>query len=161
MTHLIFRLTTLTCVLSILGCSTPVGFYAQPSTQQPHAVLTYNGTKNYLSAVPSLQVIEINGKTPPVQSSLLKSIFSYRLHPGPVHLFVQARSGRGVGASGHLDFVVRRDASYQIDLAVGMKDIAFLVTENGKTVATSQATKQVTRDPSPSSTPMFIPIVVD
>ena len=162
MTRIAFHLATVTFLFSTLvGCATQTGVYAQPSAQQSQATLIHDAPV-YGSAVPAVQVIEINGKAVAAQpGSMMKKSATYRLHPGPVHLFLTANTGRGVGASSHLDFVARSGASYRIDLAVGMRDIAFLVTENGKTIATGKAAKEVSNDPLPASTPMFIPIIVN
>lgn len=144
----------------ISGCSTTSRYYAQPTVRQPHATLLYKGLNSYQLNLPSVRLVEVNGKPPILASGYMKRESALRLFPGPVHLFVEGNTGLGVSATAHLDFVAHASSTYHLDQVIGLREIAFVLTESGRTVATASGSKAAASPPQVNSTPMFIPIMV-
>lgn len=158
------RLLTITLGALLLGmfagCSTPSRYYVQPTAGQPHATLVFKGHHSYQFNLPSVRLIEVNGKPPVQAAGYMKRESVLRLAPGPVHLFVEGNTGLGVAATAHLDFSARAGATYHLDQVIGLRDIAFLLSESGHVVTKASGSKAASAPPQVNSTPMFIPIIV-
>jgi hypothetical protein len=158
-----FAVSSLALLLtSLVSCQDSGRLYSHPSTQQPHATLEFARLMPTSSSPPSIRLVEVNGKPPSAAAGagLMQRTNSFRLHPGPVHLFVEGNTGLGVAATAHLDFTARNGAVYRLDQAIGMTEIAFMVTESGKRVASASGAKAISRPQPTNTTPFFVPIVV-
>lgn len=147
--------------MSVTSCQNNGRLYDHPQAQQAHAVLEFARVMPAQQNPPYVEVIEINGKPPSAPAAgFMPRKTSLRLQPGPTHLFVQGHTGLGVAATAHLDFVARAGAVYKLDQAIGMTEMAFMVTESGRRVATASGAKAVVRQVPTHQTPFFVPIIV-
>lgn len=151
----------LLCLICLASCQNSGRLYSHPSAKQPHAILECGKSIVTPSNLPSVRIVEINGKPPaPVSVGFMQKAYSLRISPGDVHLFVEGNTGLGVTATAHLDFKAREGGFYRLDQAIGMTEIAFMITESGKRIASASGSKTVSASQQNNSTPMFIPIVV-
>ena len=156
--HIFIALLHFICLAS---CQNSGRLYSHPTAKQPHATMECTKAIVTPANLPSVRIVEINGKPPaPVSVGFMQKAYSFYIHPGDVHLFVEGNTGLGVTATAHLDFKAREGGVYRLDQAIGMTEIAFMITESGKRIASTSGSKTVSGSQQNNSTPMFIPIVV-